>query len=74
MRALRPLNRGDWGGGRAALVRRLGVRAVLVHAGLFAGTPGVEGSRAAAERGLQQAGYRLAAGDGSVSLWLPAAP
>ena len=70
MRALRPLNNGDWGHGRGALVRRLGVRAVLVHAGLFVENREVDGTRAAAERGLRLAGYRLAVRDGPVSLWL----
>jgi len=73
MRALRPLNRGAWTAGRTALVRRLGDRAVLVHAGLFHDNPEVEGTRAAAERGLRRAGYRLAVRDGPVSLWLPTA-
>jgi len=71
MRALRPLNRGDWGGGRTALVRGLGIRAVLVHEGLFVDNPEVEGDRAAAERGLRRSGFRLAVRDGPVSLWLP---
>ena len=73
MRALRPLNRGDWGDGRAALLRRLGVRAVLVHAGLFVDNPEVRGTRAQAERGLRRAGWRPALRDGDVTLWLPGA-
>ena len=73
MLTLRPLNRGDWRVGRAALVRRLGIRAVLVHAGLFVANTEADGSQAAAERGLRRNGYRLAARDGPVSLWLPAA-
>jgi hypothetical protein len=70
MRVLRPLNRGDWGDGRAELVHRLGVRAVLVHAGLFVDNPAVQGTRAAAERGLRRAGWRPSVRDGDVTLWL----
>jgi hypothetical protein len=72
LRALRPLNRGDWGKGRRATVRRLGIRAILVHAGLFVDNPEVGPTRKAAERGLRRNGYRAAVRDGDVTLWLPA--
>jgi hypothetical protein len=72
-KALRPLNRGDWAGGRRALVRRLGITAVLVHGGLFEAAD-AHGTRAAAERGLGREGWRPAMRDGDVTLWLPRRP
>ena len=74
IRGLRPLNRGDWGDGRRATVRRLGVDAVLVHDGLFVDNPEVGPTRAAAERGLRRNGFRPAVWDGDVTLWLRARP
>jgi hypothetical protein len=70
-RRLRPLNHGDWSGGRRQLLRSLGITAVLVHAGLFVDNPEVGPTRAAAERGLRQNGFRPAVRDGVVTLWLP---
>jgi hypothetical protein len=70
-RRLRPLNRGDWSGGRRQLLRSLGITAVLVHAGLFVDNPEVGPTRAAAERGLRQNGFRPAVRDGVVTLWIP---
>jgi hypothetical protein len=70
LRSLRPLNRGDWGQGREALLRRLGIGAVLVHDGLFVDNPQVGPTRAAAERGLRAHGFRPAVRDGDVTLWL----
>jgi hypothetical protein len=70
LRALRPLNRGDWGGGRSELVRRLGIRAILVHAGLFVDNPEARGTRPRAEQGLRRTGWRPVVRDGDVTLWL----
>ena len=70
MRRLRPLNRGDWSGGKAALLRRLGVTAVLVHSSLFVDNPEVRPTRRAAERGLERNGFVPVLRDGSVRLWV----
>jgi hypothetical protein len=70
MQRLRPLNRGDWSGGKADLLRDLGISAVLVHAGLFVDNREVPPTRAQAELGLERNGFRRKAVDGSVSLWV----
>jgi hypothetical protein len=70
-KTLRPLNHGDWSGVKRALLRRLGVAAVLVHAGLFVDNPEVGPTRRAAERGLARNGFRPLLRDGPVTLWVP---
>ena len=67
---LRPLNRGDWSGGKGRLLRELGVTAVLVHAGLFVDNPEVGPTRTAAERGLEQNGFVPLVRDGPARLWV----
>ena len=71
MQRLRPLNRGDWSGGKRQLLRDLGVTAVLVHGGLFVDNPEVAPTRALAERGLERQGFVPLVRDGSVTLWVP---
>jgi hypothetical protein len=70
-RRLRPLNHGDWSGGKRQLLRSLGITAVLVHAGLFVDNPKVGPTRTAAARGLRRNGFRPTVRDGAVTLWLP---
>jgi hypothetical protein len=69
-RLLQPLNCGDWTHGEAALLRRLGVGAVAVHAGLFAGNPVVPDTLAFALLGLAAHGFHVVATDGRVGVWL----
>jgi hypothetical protein len=70
MRRLRPLNRGDWSGGRRQLLRDLGVTAVLVHPGLFVDNPEAGPTRAAAELGLERNEFVPLVRDGPVRLWV----
>jgi hypothetical protein len=70
MQRLRPLNRGDWSGGKRQLLRDLDVTAVLVHAGLFVDNPEVGPTRAAAERGLERNEFVPLVRDGPVRLWV----
>ncbi len=70
-RRLRPLNCGDWGSGREALLRRLEVRHVAFHQGLYAGNPLVPRRCAnVARRALVRHGFRLLARDGAVTLYV----
>jgi len=70
LRALAPLNCGDWSGGRAPLLDRLGVRYVLVHRGLFLANPYVGNTWRFADWQLARHGFRPAAHDGDVTLWV----
>jgi hypothetical protein len=67
---LEPLNCGDWRPGLGSLVRRLGIRYVALHAGLFAGT----GRAWFAWQGLVQHGYGDIARDGAVTIFAPGQP
>lgn len=70
VRALQPLQCGEWDEPRAALLRRLGVRYVVVHGGLYRQNPLVRPEcRARAERALERRGWRQAARDGPVVLF-----
>jgi hypothetical protein len=70
LRTLRPLGCGSWTPQRERLLRRLGVRYVAVHRGLYAATPYV-GSVCAprARRALLAHGFRPLAQDGAVALY-----
>jgi hypothetical protein len=70
MQRLRPLNRGDWSGGKGQLLRDLGVTAVLVHEGLFVDNPEVGATRDGAERGLERNDFVPIFRDGPVRLWV----
>jgi hypothetical protein len=67
-RELSGINCGDWSGDAARLVRRLGVRPVMFHAGLFKDNPEAPDSALFAWRGLVAHGYRPVATDGPVTL------
>lgn len=70
MERLQPLQCGAWGDARAALLRRLGVRYVVVHGGLYRASPLVAPAcRARAELGLRRRGWREVARDGPVALY-----
>jgi len=70
MDALRPLQCGAWGETRDALLRRLGVRYVAVHGGLYRASPLVAPAcRARAENGLRRHGWRRMARDGTIALY-----
>jgi hypothetical protein len=70
MDRLRPLQCGIWGEPREALLRRLGVRYVVVHGGLYRASPLVPPAcRARADRGLRRHGWRAVARDGPVALY-----
>jgi sugar phosphate isomerase/epimerase len=70
MDRLRPLQCGIWGEPRESLLRRLGVRYVVVHGGLYRASPLVPAAcRARAERGLRRHGWRAVARDGPVALY-----
>jgi hypothetical protein len=70
MNALRPLQCGAWGATRDGLLRRLGVRYVAVHGGLYRASPLVAPAcRARAESGLRRHGWRRVARDGPVALY-----
>ena len=67
---LRPLQCGAWGETREALLRRLGVRYIVVHGGLYRASPLVEPAcRQRAESGLRRHGWRELARDGPVALY-----
>jgi hypothetical protein len=67
---LEPLNCGEWRPGTEALLRRLGVRYVALHAGLYTGT----GRAWFAWQALVEHGYGEIAGDGAITLFGPGQP
>jgi hypothetical protein len=67
---LEPLNCGDWRPRTEALLRRLGVRYVTLHAGLYAGT----GRAWFAWQALVEHGYGEIARDGAITLFGPGQP
>ena len=67
---LEPLNCGDWRPGSETLLRRLGVRYVAFHAGLYAGT----GRGWFAWQALVRHGYGDLAHDGAVTVFGPGRP
>jgi hypothetical protein len=67
---LEPLNCGEWRPGAEALLRRLGVRYVALHEGLYSGT----GRGWFAWRGLAEHGYGSLAHDGAVTIFVPGRP
>jgi hypothetical protein len=67
---LEPLNCGDWRAGTETLLRRLGVRYVAFHAGLYAGT----GRGWFAWQGLVEHGFGDLARDGAVTMFAPGQP
>ena len=67
---LEPLNCGDWRPGTEGLLRRLGVRYVALHAGLYAGT----GRAWFAWQALVEHGYGEIARDGAITLFGPGQP
>jgi hypothetical protein len=67
---LEPLNCGDWRPGTETLLRRLGVRYVALHAGLYAGT----GRAWFAWQALVEHGYGDFARDGAVTIFGPGQP
>jgi hypothetical protein len=70
MDTLRPLQCGAWGESREAQLRRLGVRYVALHGGLYRASPLVAPAcRARAEHGLRAHGWREIARDGPVALY-----
>ena len=69
-RALQLLNCGNWTRGGAALLRRLEVRAVMVHGGLFVDNRFVPDTLAFALRGLARNGFRPVASDPPATLWV----
>jgi hypothetical protein len=68
-RRLSRLNCGYWDRGGDALLRRLNVRYVTVHDGLYRDSPVVPDCRRAARRGLRAHGFRPVASDGAVTLY-----
>jgi hypothetical protein len=67
---LEPLNCGDWRPGTRSLLRRLGVRYVALHAGLYSGT----GRAWFAWQALVEHGYGDLARDGVVTMFAPGQP
>jgi hypothetical protein len=67
---LEPLNCGDWRPGTEGLLRRLGVRYVALHAGLYAGT----GRAWFAWQALVKHGYGDLAHDGAITVFGPGQP
>jgi hypothetical protein len=67
---LEPLNCGEWRPGTEGLLRRLGVRYVALHAGLYAGT----GRAWFAWQALVEHGYGESARDGAITLFGPGQP
>lgn len=67
---LEPLNCGDWRPGSEALLRRLGVRYVALHEGLYSRT----GRAWFAWRALVEHGYADFARDGAVTIFRPGQP
>jgi hypothetical protein len=68
-RRLSRLNCGYWNRDGERLVRRLGLRFVTVHGGLYENSPVVPDCRRAARRGLSAHGFRPIARDGPVTLF-----
>ena len=67
---LEPLNCGDWRPGTEALLRRIGVRYVALHAGLYTGT----GRAWFAWQALVKHGYGDLAHDGAITVFGPGQP
>jgi hypothetical protein len=67
---LEPLNCGDWRPGTARLLRRLGVRYIALHAGLYAGT----GRAWFAWQSLVAHGYGDLASSGNITTFAPEQP
>jgi hypothetical protein len=68
-RRLSRLNCGYWDRGGEPLVRRLGIRYVTVHDGVYEDSPVVPDCRRAGRRGLSRHGFRPIARDGRVTLF-----
>jgi hypothetical protein len=69
-RALQPLNTGDWSRDRATVLRRLGVRFVAVHEGVYdQGRQLTVADARRARRALVAHGWRLVARDGAISVY-----
>lgn len=69
-RRLRPLNCGSWSSGREALLRRLDVRYVAFHQGLYTRNPLVpQRCTDAARRELERHGFHPVSQDGPVTLY-----
>jgi hypothetical protein len=69
-RALQPLNTGDWSRDREALLRRLGVRFVAVHQGVYEqGRRLTAADAGRARRALVAHGWKLIGRDGAVSVY-----
>ena len=66
---LAPLNCGDWTPEAKALVERLGVSAIVFHAGLYSDNPAAPNAAALAWRALAGNGYRPVATGGAVTLF-----
>ena len=69
-RALRPLNCGDWTGGRSALVSSLGVTAIALHEGVYTQNPDARNRSWFAWRALVAHGFRPLAADGPVTTFV----
>ena len=65
-RRLERLNCGDWSDNTAALLRRLGVRTIALHLGLFLRNPAVPNRTYFAWRGLVRHGWRFERRSGTV--------
>jgi hypothetical protein len=68
-RRLERLNCGDWSDDTAALLRRLGVRTIALHLGLFLRNSAVPNRTYFAWRGLRQHGWGLEGGVGAVRVF-----
>ena len=69
-RSLQPLNTGDWSRDRAGRLRKLGVRFVAVHEGIYEQTHRLRPADASrAERALVEHGWTLSGRDGAVKLY-----
>jgi hypothetical protein len=68
-RRLERLNCGDWSGGTAALLERLGVKSIAFHRGLFEKNSAVPDRSAFARRGLARHGWSPRQGSGPVRLY-----
>jgi hypothetical protein len=66
---LKRLNCGDWSGGIAGELERLGVSRITLHRGLFARNRSVPDTIAFAVKGLAAHGWGWSRGDGSVRLF-----
>jgi hypothetical protein len=67
-RKLRPLNCGDWTSQPGRVLKRMDVRQIAFHVGLFRNNPAVLGPAWFAWRGLVQHGYRPWAHDGAITM------